>query len=183
MNWTMPGRPGRTRVCPVTMPPEMEQPKGSPPVLKNFQNGHSVMHYSGHKENYHRFNEINDIRTVFWVVGRSSGFMLGHRTSHNFHVWNAVFFAGNSWVPDAIRDADLFLGEKKWMVLQQKTKRNLNCYLIRTTGNVKADNFSKDRGNGTFNGELGELLIYDQALSDLQLKEVEQYLSLKWDCL
>ena len=33
------------------------------------------MHYSGSKNNYHEFNEINDIRTVFWV-GRSSGFML-----------------------------------------------------------------------------------------------------------
>ena len=57
---------------------------------------------------------------------------------------------------------------------------SLSIVSLRTTGNVKADNFSKDRANGAFKGELGELLIYDQALSDLQLKEVEQYLSLKW---
>ena len=62
--------------------------EGFPTILENFQNGNAVMHYSGHKENYHRFNEINDIRTVFWVVGRSSGFMLGHKTSHNFHPWS-----------------------------------------------------------------------------------------------
>ena len=30
VNWTMP-ETGRTRACPITMPPEMEQQKGSPP--------------------------------------------------------------------------------------------------------------------------------------------------------
>ena len=116
------------------------------------------MHYSGGKDNYHGFNEINDIRTVFWVVGRSSGFMLGHKTSNNFHSNGNYIFPGNSWVPNAIHNADLFLNGNRIDGSQTKTNRNFGIMSLRTTANVKADNFSKDRDNETrvFNGELGE---------------------------
>ena len=47
-----------------------------------------------------------------------------------------------------------------------------------TTGPVTADAFSRDRTSGrSWWGDLGELVIYDRALSDSEVRSVEQYLA------
>ena len=50
---------------------------------------------------------------------------------------------------------------------------------LRTTGNVEASNFSNDRnvGGGYANADLAELLIYNKALTDLEIRLVEGYTS------
>ena len=54
---------------------------------------------------------------------------------------------------------------------------------LRTTGNVEASNFSNDRNiAGRYaNGDLAELLIYNQPLNEAQITNVEYYLNEKWD--
>ena len=53
---------------------------------------------------------------------------------------------------------------------------------LRTAGNVEASNFSVDRNvNSRYaNGDLAELIIYNQALTDLEIQTVEGYLAQKW---
>ena len=59
---------------------------------------------------------------------------------------------------------------------------NLSIITLKTLGNVSADRFGQDRGfNGRqWIGKLGELLIYNSALSDSEISKVEGYLAHKW---
>ena len=53
---------------------------------------------------------------------------------------------------------------------------------LRTTGNIEASNFSNDRNidNRYWSGDLAELLIYNTALTDEQIADVERRLGYKW---
>ena len=73
-------------------------------VITNFQNGLSVMHYTGNGQR-HKFNMITDIRTVFWVISidqaySSSGFryVLSDSTKHPhwYNNNNGKLFGGYS---------------------------------------------------------------------------------------
>ena len=59
---------------------------------------------------------------------------------------------------------------------------SLSILSLKTTGNVSADSFSKDRTitNRGWKGDLGELIIYNAALSDAEVARVEGYLAAKW---
>ena len=62
---------------------------GSPSLDQNTQNGLNLMTYSGANGEFHEWEKINDIRTVFWVVRKSgtdsNRFLLGSRDDYNFH--------------------------------------------------------------------------------------------------
>ena len=61
---------------------------GSPSVVSNAQNGHSIMRYSGADGDYHEWTDLNDIRTIFWVIKAEStngGFLLGDDNRYDFH--------------------------------------------------------------------------------------------------
>ena len=61
---------------------------GSPAVVSNSQNGHSIMRYSGADGDYHEWTDLNDIRTIFWVIKAEStngGFLLGDDNRYDFH--------------------------------------------------------------------------------------------------
>tara|TARA_B110000008_G_C16974268_1_gene565215 strand:- start:3217 stop:5295 length:2079 start_codon:yes stop_codon:yes gene_type:complete len=54
---------------------------------------------------------------------------------------------------------------------------------LRTTGNVIASRMGRDRNHGgkyNWNGEIGEVLIFSNALNDEQIKRVENHLIDKW---
>ena len=53
---------------------------------------------------------------------------------------------------------------------------------LRTTGNVEASRFSKDRWENFRNwkGELGELMIYNSVLTESEILKTEGYLANKW---
>ena len=53
---------------------------------------------------------------------------------------------------------------------------------IGTTGNVVANNFSKDRTNASrvWNGDLAEVLIYNELLPVSDMRKIEGYLAHKW---
>ena len=62
---------------------------GSPSLDQNTQNGLKLMTYSGANGEFHEWEKINDIRTVFWVVRKngtdSNRFLLGSTDDYNFH--------------------------------------------------------------------------------------------------
>ena len=53
---------------------------------------------------------------------------------------------------------------------------------VKTTGNVHADQFGYDRTitSRQWIGKLGELIVYNSALSDSEIEKVEGYLAHKW---
>ena len=60
---------------------------GSPSVNTSSQNGLSLMNYDGSNGNYHSFNRISDIRSVFWALDYDGGswFILGDSGAFHFH--------------------------------------------------------------------------------------------------
>ena len=160
---------------------------GSPVVVENDQNGLSVMNYTGNGQ-YHDFSAISDIRTVFWVVSQDSsvngsGFrylLCGASTSH-FHNNNN----GKFWGSYANDNIEFGYTRMNGTDLSGDTNypNDLSIISLRTNGNVSADRFGQDRGfNGRqWVGKLGELLIYNQVLSNSETAKIETYLSNKWD--
>ena len=82
---------------------------GSPNVIPGFQNGLSVMRYSGMNGEYHSFANLSNIRTVFWVWKNSGGnyFMLGDNNQYHFHKGSLMFDSG--WTSPNISNAFLKL--------------------------------------------------------------------------
>ena len=155
---------------------------GSPNVIPAFQNGLSVMRYSGMNGEYHSFANLSNIRTVFWVWKNSGGnyFMLGDDNQHHFHKGSLMFDSG--WTSPNISNAFLKLNGSVVPVTGTGFPADLSILTLRTSGNVEASSFSNDRniGGRYANGDLGELLIYTVPLSDEEIDKVEGYLAHKW---
>ncbi len=151
-------------------------------------NGHRVMQFDG-TEDYLQFNEIADIRTVFWVIkednGATSNFrsLLGHGASaydfvrgDNKQIWNSSY--SNNFVLTGVTR----LNEKVVNGAVATIPAAYSIISLVTTGNVKADNFTSERNlaGRLWDGELAELIIYNQPLTSAEVTQVETYLHNKY---
>ena len=160
---------------------------------ENALNGHPVLRFDGADDSY-EFPEITDAQTIFWVVKENTGatqprFLLGHDTAYDFHrgedwggelpgaIWNSSYTSSNILNGITRLDGTGVIGPQT--VLPQG---DYHVISLRTTGNVKANRLTEDRGFGrTWDGEIAEVIIYSQKLSDQQIQEVEDYLNEKWN--
>jgi hypothetical protein len=157
---------------------------GSPTIVEDALNGLPVMRYSGINGEYHNFPNMTDIRTVFWVVNLNKGkvsFLLGDDNTYHFHsdankFWHGVNTHGN------VRDGALAINGVTTNGLALNVPGTMSVISLRTIGNVEASNFSNDRNidNRYWSGDLAELLIYNTALTDEQIADVERKLGYKW---
>jgi hypothetical protein len=161
---------------------------GSPAIISNFQNGNTVMHYTGNGQR-HKFNMINDIRTVFWVISQDSSvngsgfrFVLNDTTKHpHWHNNNNGKFWGGYTASQVKGGVTRLNGN----VINGETTsypNSLAILSVKTTSNSDADCFGYDRSStgNQWIGKLGELLIYNNALSDSEIIQMEGYLAHKW---
>ena len=161
---------------------------GAPVLAEHQPSGLKVMRYSGSGQ-YHKFDEITDIRTVFWVLSEDSdatgfGFLLGTTDPNTGGKWhgdnNGNFFSSS------YADPKVYYGSTRLNGLSidgRSTQKPHQLSIVShvTTGNVNATNFSKDRGWDRFwKGNLGELIILNKELSAAEIASVEQYLGAKW---
>ena len=157
---------------------------GSPAIVTNVQNGLSVMRYAGNQADFHEFTDIADIRTVFWVLKKNSGdgFLLGDDNTNHFHANTGSIFHSASWMNSPfVRGGDLFVNGSSVVGTATDFPGSLSVLSLRTTGNVEASYFSRDRGNNKpWNGDLGELVIFNDPLSDDDMRKMEGYLAHKW---
>ncbi len=157
-----------------------------PNLIASALNGHNLLRFDG-ADDYLQFNEVNTIRTVFWVLKEDAnaipGFrlLLGDATSYDFYRDNSFIWAG------ANVNANILSGETRLnsqLVNGQTTPMPTNYALLSlvTTANVEADNFTYDRLNAgrVWDGELAELVIYDQPLSSPDLVNIELYFKNKY---
>jgi hypothetical protein len=130
---------------------------------------------------------LTNIRTVFWVIRETPGtpagthFLLGDSIDYHFYpgsstIWNA----GNT--SPLVRDGQLSIDSQGVDGLTTPRPQVMSVLSLVTNGNVNADSFSRDRGQGSgyWRGDLSELLIYDRPLSGAERKRVEDYLALKY---
>ncbi|MDG1173788.1 MAG: cadherin repeat domain-containing protein, partial [Opitutales bacterium] len=155
--------------------------QGFPTILKNFQNGHSVMHYNGAPMSYHDFEEIGNVRTVFWVVGRStgSGSLLGDSDSSQFFSGTEQFWF-NGMADNKVLSGDTFLRGRKIYGSTTPIPSSLEILSFRSSADLNASRFGRSSNGKAFIGELGELIIFDKALANWEMAQVECYLAQKW---
>jgi hypothetical protein len=146
-------------------------------------NGKPVLQFDG-IDDYLAFNEINSIRTVVMVVKRNTGnqgFLLGHETSYAFHsgsgsAWSEI------WTDPYLLNGILQVNGSMLDGLNQNySYDSTNILSIQTTGMLPASSFSKDRDNSVhWNGDLAELIIYNEPLPISTIRKLEGYLAHKW---
>lgn len=157
--------------------------------------GAPVLRFNGSGQ-YLKFNPINTIRTVFWVVKEDEDavplprHLLGHSTIEpHFHrafpppdksIYDDVYIKsfvaplGTTWVNGVQVDPQ-----------STKMPTRFSVIVTKTTANAEADCFSCDRPsliteNRYWDGDLAELLIYCQPLDDDQINTVTKYLMDKY---
>ena len=130
---------------------------------------------------------IDDVRSVFLVTQREEGnrgFLLGHDARPSFYPG-----AQTIWDIDNLTTS-LFLINGTFRENGNPRNGGTDDYAqgtpviisLVTDGIVKASNFSRDLGTGTYwNGLVGEVLIYNTELTSSQVKLVEGYLAHKWN--
>jgi hypothetical protein len=158
---------------------------GSPILVTNAANGHGVMRYSGADSDYHSFTQMTDIRTVFWVIKAigSDQFLLGDNSGNIYHFHNnASYFWNGSHVSANIVNGTTRLNGSAITGTSTAYPSSFGIISLKTTGNVTANNFSRDRTQSgrNWNGDLGELIIFNTALDDSEIQKVEGYLAHKW---
>ena len=137
----------------------------------------------------HTFNMIDDIRTAFWVISQDSSvngsgfrYILNDTTKHpHWHNDNNGKFWGN-YTNDVIKNGVTRLGG---LLIDGKATNYPNLpsvVTVKTTGDAHADSFGYDRGytDRQWIGDLGELLVFNEALEDHEIESIEGYLAHKW---
>ncbi|MFL2912087.1 MAG: DUF1553 domain-containing protein [Opitutales bacterium] len=156
----------------------------SPKLETHKPSGLEVVRYHSKSNDYHEFEEIKDIRTVFWVLSKTSGnsgSLLCHPSAHHFYS-NGDKFWHPQHTHQHIRKGSLRINGMEANAGSNYPNK-LAVVSLRTTGDVIASRIGRDRNHGgkyNWNGEIGEVLIFSSALNDEQIKKVENHLIEKW---
>jgi hypothetical protein len=160
--------------------------EAQPMLVPDVQAGLPAVHLDGVDDVLLFKTRLTSVRTVFWVVreqaSASNGlrFLLGDTSSYDFHS------GGTRQIWSASTSAAVLAGETRAngvVVDGRETNRptDLSVISLVTTGDVRADAFSRDRTYGrSWWGDLAELIIYDRPLSSVERKAVEDHLALKY---
>ena len=158
---------------------------GSPSVQNNAQNGLSVMRYTANGQ-FHHFTKMTDIRTVFWVLKRTGTdteqrFLLGdhfRRQTYDFHSNGQKIYNG-TYADTNIRNGTTRLNGAVINGTTTNFPSSMAVMSLKTNGNVIASSFSRDRTSNArvWKGDLGELIIFNTALSDSEIASIEGYLA------
>jgi len=155
----------------------------------NVVGGKPVVRMDGDDADYFTFSEISNIRTVFWVVkedvaASGAGFLLGSTSTH-YHFHRDTSATDYMWDGNAHANIRNGVTELNGVPVNGRTTVMPTTHSViglRTTGDVRANSFSNDRGITTrrWHGDLAELLIYSQELTDHEINEIGYYLADKY---
>jgi hypothetical protein len=129
-------------------------------------------------------SRLASIRTVFWVVRRSpaatpnSRYLLGDAINYDFSSDGTTKIWTTSYTNASILNGQTRLNGGLVNGTTTDRPTSLSVISLVTTGPVVADAFGRDRVYGNrWWGDLGELVIYDRALSTAEVRSVEEFLA------
>jgi hypothetical protein len=148
-------------------------------------NGKPVVNFA--ENEFLNFDEVNDIRTVFWVLKEVDHddfhFFLAHDVTSDFHR------GYNGFIWDSRKTSDFIVNGKTYLngteidgLTELFPLGDFKIMSLVTDGNVEANRLTRDRkfGSRTWRGDIAEIIIYNQALNDSDRKLIEDYLDKKW---
>jgi len=158
-----------------------------PLLIENELNGLPVIRFDGADDRMN-FAELTNIRTVFWVIKEDADAaddrvpLLCHSVLFDFHrevdhkIWHPLF--SNQF----IRDGATKINAAEVNGAETPLPSEFSLVSLVTDGNVSANRFSFDRtfGDRIWDGDLAELIIYDQPLSPEEVTAIENYLFEKY---
>ena len=130
-------------------------------------------------------SRLTTIREVFLVFsdypGSAHSFFLGDGSgsTYDFHrnqlkLFNSQYASAN--VKNGLKEVD---GVER--TIDYELPSGFHIIHLRTTGDVTASSFARDRSNVNFGGQrLQEVIVYTSTLTDAQAGEVYDYLDKKW---
>ena len=165
----------------------------NPSIEKDAVSGQPVLRFSGAYSSY-TFNEIADMRTIFWVVSKdakafkqkSERFVFGASKSLDFHpgthFTDTLLHATPQYGSPALQKGKAWLNGKTIDPRATDFPQSLSVITLLPTGNVKANQIAKDRQfpDRCWFGDIAEILVYNVALSDADRETVEKYLMGKY---
>jgi len=148
-------------------------------------NGQPVVRFNADGNSSFDFPSDSAIRTVFWVVKNTKPglhFLLGDGRAYDFHAGDSTIWAPYA-NPSIVNGTTKFKGA---VVDGTRTTLPSSSYTLLslvTTGPVRADSLSRDRGIGgrSWAGDVAELIIYDRALAAEEETAVGTYLANKYN--
>jgi PKD repeat protein len=155
-----------------------------PTLTPNAINGMPAVTFDG-VDDFLQFSEMDDVRTVFWVLRENPGAngipprpLLGWSGGLNFlrgdnqQIWNGQYAAPQVFNGTTRLNGSAINGANTLL------NTGFNLVSLRTAGNVQASHLTMELNiyGRTWWGEMAELLIYNQPLSDEQIVQVEEYL-------
>ena len=156
-------------------------------IVSSGLNGLPTVRFDGVDDMY-LFSALNNIRTVFWVVKEDVGAsderpLLGDGGTYHFMrgsngiIWHNQFVSG--FISGGTTRLDGSVIDGRSTALPRGDFHRLSLV---TTGDVGSNQLTKDRtyANRSWDGEIAEIIIYNQALSDADRQDVADYLYNKW---
>jgi len=163
-------------------------------------NGLPVLRFDG-LDDYVQFNRIDSIRTVFWVVKEDSNattfyrHLLGNTTAQpDFHrgccddgfPGTKKYIYDNDYAGTSVITGTTRINGNTVNPLQTNVPTDYAIITTKTAGKAKADCFSCDRPSQLttdqryWDGDLAELIVFCEPLSDSLMNMVESYLRYKY---
>jgi len=158
-----------------------------PNFMTNVLNGKPVVR-SWSSNGFLEFSRITDIRTVFIVFCTLNPNVVGHifgdYTAYDWHNGNDNGKLFAAYANAYVRNGDGRVNNVPVTVTNiiNPTGGVFKSVSIRTTGNVVANTISNDRGlaNRCWVGDYAEILVYNRALTDGEIGDMNNYLMDKW---
>ena len=134
------------------------------------------------------FGELTDIRTVFWVIKEDADAgddrvpLLCHSTLFDFHRETEYILWHPTFSNEAIRNGTTRLNGVDVIGEETALPPTFSLVSLVTEGDVAANRFSFDRTFGTrmWDGDLLELIIYNEPLTPEEVSSIEDYLFAKY---
>lgn len=156
-----------------------------PILIPGTLNGNAVIRFDGFDDHFD-FNEVDNIRSVFMVVKEQTagnGFLLGHTSSYDFHrLTGSPYYMYHPSYTTELQNGSTYLDGVEINGLATLMPSTYRVISIITSGNVKSNTLSNDRNIASryWNGDMAEVILYSDPLSDTDRITVEGYLKQKW---
>ena len=158
-------------------------PVSQPVYLPEQTNGLPVLRFDGSNDSM-KFTTplVGTIRAVFAVLKQNTGagayrVFLGDTTTDHFNPGSTTLWGGPS---PSILNGQTWLNGVAVNGTTTNRPQTTSVLSVLTTGGVTADRLFQGKWNSPWMGDIAELVVYTEPLTNSQRKSIEDYLALKY---